>query len=463
MKKRCSQSRRSFLKASVASAAGIAVASGLTKSAIAREAAWTTGMRINPLIDNLKVVSCKDTTYLTKVPTSWGFSTVNSDVDSGRVAANMDAMAVALTGAATAAAAWAMIFQKPTTKATWSLVKVAFKVNCIEPNLMPKIAMINKVALELYKIGVPYANMIVYDGCNNASGKYNYTGSPLTAGIQVSNTNSLLNGTVNVTVPAPLNASVACTADIANGVIDIIVNFAVTKGHDSTYGGCTGAMKNHYGTFNPNSLHSYNGLIGANKSDALLGGTVCRQQLIVMDAIMGMTGGPNGTPDSSTKWPYRLLMGTFAPAVDYVTARKVRQAAPMNATPSTTVDDFLVQFGYTAAQVSAMVMTDVTPAPVTGVSVGAEVGNNDREIIFQVSGDVRNGAVKIPFSSEKVGEVSVYNIQGRLIRNFVPKSANAKAIAWDGKTQMGVTVNPGTYVISLRGGKTERTARMIVR
>ncbi len=472
MKKGCSQSRRSFLKASVASAAGIAVAGGLTKEALAKETAWATGMRVNPLIDNLKVVSCKDTTYLSKVPTAWGFSNVNSCVNSARVAANLDEMAKALSGASTAGAAWSTIFQQPAVSATdatkkaWNLVKVAFKVNCSEPQLMAKIAIINKIALELNTLGVPYTNMFVYDGRHNASGKYNYANSPLTTGINVCNTNTLstANTTVSAPVPAPLNTNVPCTADIANGVIDILVNVPVTKGHDATYGGTTGAMKNHYGTFEPTALHSYNGLIGSNKSNALFGGTVCRQQLIVMDAIMGMTGGPAGAPDVSSKWPYRLVMGTFAPAVDFITARKVRQAAPMNAAPAASIDDFLIQFGYTAAQRDAMVMTDVTPAAVTGaVSFESRTRQDEREIRFEISGPGRSGIAKVPFSSDRVSEVSIYTVQGRQIRNFSPGSPDGRAIAWDAKTDMGLTVNSGTYVVSLKGGKTERSAKIIVR
>lgn len=471
MKKACSQSRRSFLKTSVASAAGIAIAGGLSRTAIAKETGWTNGMRINPLIDNLKVVSCKDTTYLSKVPTSFGFSTVNSAVNSARVAANMDEMAKSLTEATTASAAWAIIFQQPAMSATntakkpWAQVKAAFKVNAVMNTLMPKIAIVNKIALELNNLGVPYASMIVYDAGANASGNYNYTNSPLTAGIKVSNLNSLLNGTVSAPVPAPFNQNVNCTADIANGVIDILINFAVNKGHDALYGNCTLGLKNHLGTFDPTVLHgNYNAFIGANKSDAILGGTVCRQQLVIVDSIMAAIPGPSSGPDTSSKWPYRIIMGTFAPAVDYITQKKVREAAPMSAPASTTVNDLPIQFGYTAAQRDAMVLTDVPPAPVTGISFEEQPGQDlRREIRIEVSGNSRNGMARISFSSDEVTQVSIYDIRGRQIREFTPMGRDGRAIFWDAKTDMGLTVNSGTYVVSLRGAKTERSVKIAVR
>jgi hypothetical protein len=61
------------------------------------------------------------------------------------------------------------LFQKPASKALLAC-KVAIKVSCLNTIMMPKVAIINKVADELLKLGVPYTNMIIYDGCSNATG-----------------------------------------------------------------------------------------------------------------------------------------------------------------------------------------------------------------------------------------------------------------------------------------------------
>ncbi len=56
-----------------------------------------------------------------------------------------------------------------------------------------------------------------------------------------------------------------------------------------------------------------------NKSNAILGGSPVRRQLCIVDSIWGMKKGSLGEPDTQL---CSLIMGTFGPAVDYLTAKK---------------------------------------------------------------------------------------------------------------------------------------------
>lgn len=357
-------SRRSFLKASgIATAA--AAASVLPKKAHASRQAWEDGMQINPNIDNLRVVCCHDTDMISGEYNN-PFSDQNDAVDTAVVEANMDAMAISLAQTNTASEAWAAIFRKPSGK-EWTAVKCAIKVNCINTDNMPRIAIVNKVCEELIALGVSAANIIIYDGCHNASGNSKYTpyiGDGLPASVKVSSRSGDLNDETDVSV-TDFGDSVPCTADIANGVVDILVNVAVNKGHSSNAAGMTLCMKNHFGTFKPvcslsgyGSSYRFPYIIAINKHDAIVGGTPARQQLCIMDALWSATSGPGGEPSHTTD---RIVMGTFGPAVDYLVTKKIREDI-MDVTPDSKVADILTEFGYTTSQRDALDLVDVAPA-----------------------------------------------------------------------------------------------------
>jgi hypothetical protein len=54
-----------------------------------------------------------------------------------------------------------------------------------------------------------------------------------------------------------------------------------------------------------------------------------------------MTGGPFGVPNKVVN---RLVMGTFSPAVDYLTAKKIRE--PVMGVTHENLGRFLTEFGY---------------------------------------------------------------------------------------------------------------------
>ena len=89
--------RRDFLKTAAAGAAGAVALSTLRLDrAFAQTAGgWTSGMQVNPNIDNKRVVCCYDTTMLTSTPAT-SFAAQNAAVDSAKVASNLDQMAMQL-------------------------------------------------------------------------------------------------------------------------------------------------------------------------------------------------------------------------------------------------------------------------------------------------------------------------------------------------------------------------------
>jgi hypothetical protein len=359
-------SRRNFLKTSTIAAAGVAVTTVLPQKAKAAGQAWTNGMQINPNIDNLRVVCCYDESMIaseltTKAPS---FLQQNTAINTSQVMNNLDRMAIQLAQKSTAVESWATIFQKPAAK-EWGQVKCAIKVNCINSKNMPRVAVVGKICKELINLGVTPSNIVLYDGCSGASGNGKYSNTtyyatvenpnlPLPQGIVVSNYNTSLNGTTDVMVNS---SGTSCTKDLADGIVDILINCAVNKHHSSGNGNVTMCMKNHFGTFSPN-CGNFNYIVGINKHDAIVGGTPVRQQLCVMDTLWASySGGPG---DDISHAPARLVMGTFGAAVDYLTATKIHRDI-MGGTLNSTTEQFITAFGYTTEQRDALAFVNVDP------------------------------------------------------------------------------------------------------
>jgi hypothetical protein len=476
MADRCSENRRAFLKASAASAATLAAAGLFPRAVSAKQGAWTgPKMPINGKIDNLRVVSCKDPKMLTNPKTVNSFKDIDANVNAQAVFANLDAMAIELAKSAalpnpTAAQAWSTIFQRP-EKHEFKDAIVAIKVNTNNAFVIPCTAILNKLALELHNVGVPYGNIIVYDGCTSALAKYVYTGSTINPEIKVSDGNSLLHASapndvqIQAPVPAPYKTTGGtelCTPDVANGVVDILINVGTNKGNGALFGEVSLSMKNHYGTFKP--VHEYNFLIGISKSDAILGGTPPRQQLAIIDSLTSVSVmDPTGPIDVADKWPKRLVMGTFSPAVDYLTVKKVRrEEMGIKALPNSFADDFLIQFGYSAQEREAMQMIEVPPGS-TKASYPAKGEPVTDAVSFHVNGNnVRSTVVAVSFpSSENIERVTVFQMNGRLVRTIPVsnKFTNSRIIGWDGKTNTGADVNAGSYVVLVTGEKSERSEK----
>jgi hypothetical protein len=315
------------------------------KGTVANGHVYTARMAVNPVIDNLRVVCGVNPAMVKNDPTTWEMSGQNNSIDTDQVDRTLDLMAIRLSGMTTIADAWKTILRKEATK-PWQSVIAAIKVNCTGKNY-PRIAVVNKICVELNRLGVAFKNIFIYDGCHNAAPLYApYVGSGLPAGVIVSDKNKALGGTVNLAIPNRKNESFKCTRMIADGAVDILVNIALNKNHDSKFGETTLTLKNHAGTFEPSRIHMGGGLdyiLAFNRSNALWGGCLVRQQLCIVDSIWGSKkGGPFAIPDMRLN---RLVMGTFSGAVDYLTAKKLRE--PLMGVMHGPIERFLSNFGYT--------------------------------------------------------------------------------------------------------------------
>jgi hypothetical protein len=283
----------------------------------------------------------------------------------------MDAMAMQLAQVATADAAWKAIFR---SSKAWAATKVAIKINGIEPRVMASVAVIEKFCNVFTGLGVLPANIFIYDGSSlGAAGiptLTSYFSATDTTKIPgVVGNNSILGGTTNA--PIPGGSSAACTANIANGTIDILVNIANNKGHNLAWTGYTTlCMKNHFGTFPP--THDLNYMFNINKSDAFLGGIPVRQQLCFVDSLLAISGKMNtGSPD---KQPNYLIMGTFGPAVDYLTVKKVREAILGSTHTAATIDSYITTFGYATTDPAWVLVPAASGATCAGGADGGAGG-----------------------------------------------------------------------------------------
>jgi len=345
-------SRREFITKAALGTGGIIVA---TSPVFSKDDpvnhVYVPRMPVNPDIDNLRVVCGTNPGMVKKDPSSWDMAGQNDPVDAMQVEKTLDAMAVSLSKKTDAPEAWKTIFRKPENK-TWAQVKAAIKVNCIGKN-HPRLAVVNKLCVELKRLGVMNQNLYIYDGTHDAAAFYlPYVKNGLPAGIIVSEKNKEMNGTIKIAIPEKGNGTYQCTRMVGDGSVDILVNIAVNKSHDPSLGGTTLTLKNHAGTFEPKHIHLGGGLdyiLAFSKSNALWGGSPVRQQLCIIDSLWGSAkGGPFVAPDKRLDC---LAMGTFSGAVDYYFAKKIRE--PLMGITHGPIERFVTNFGYAENEMTA--------------------------------------------------------------------------------------------------------------
>jgi hypothetical protein len=463
------QSRRDFLKTSAAGAVGIAAAGGVLNSSLAKTTVggWTAGLKINPDINNLRVVYVKDSTMATGDYVN--FDTSNTRTDKVKIKANMDKMALALArpkgaDAADATAAWKMIFRKPDAK-IWDNVTAAIKVNTIG-NYHPSKAVVAAIieGLKAAGVGVKDAKKIViYDATQNGAVNGLYASLKTDYGVETSGGGGTFKTNIGI--------------DATNVVkdVDILVSCAVCKNHgDGDWGGFTMASKNHIGTVrfgcnNGGPKMTFGELMNITKCDAIIGNpsaTVpARQQLAVIDCIWGSTeGGYIGNPNCS---PRILVMGTLAGAVDYLTVHKVRKVAPVNASHNDgKVKEYLTTFGYTSDDADKLLTVDGTTSedgrgwvdaatytPVATIGSRATLQGNSRAIELSLRGSgLRSSSIRLDLGQhERVSSIEIHDMSGRLVRSLKVASGQNDQLVWDGANSRGRMVTSGTYIATVNG------------
>jgi len=334
--------RRDFLRITTVGATGLALA-----RATPARAAWpSTGtMEINPAISNMRVIGLVDPKMMKSTPSSSGFAAQNAAVDWPRTQANMDAMAVALTQKSSADEAWKTIFR---SSRPWADTVVAVKVNGGKAENTARLAVLQKFSNLFVGWGMQPKNFIVYDGHSPAhtifASSFSTTDQSKVLGVLSAPTGQsgdLLGGWKDGKLG---NGSTRrCAAKLVDGSVDILINIANNKRHDF-FGKCTLCMKNHYGTWEPDPQHTdLNNLIfNMNKGDPIIGGDPPRQQLCFVDSMFSSPG----VFDLPDKMPCFFVMGTFAPAVDYLTVKKVREETLKLTHDAATINSYVTAWGY---------------------------------------------------------------------------------------------------------------------
>lgn len=449
-------SRRSFLKSAGIGTAGLTMTSSSINpvfSAQQGRLAWSEGMKINPAIDNNKVVCCYDMKMFTseqQANAANTFQKQNTTVDTTRVENNMDGLVISLTGKSKPQEAWATIFRKSPAK-EWSQIKVAIKVNCIYEGIMPRIAIVGKVCKELIDLGVSAANITIYDACHNASGNGKYTpyvGNGLPANVKVSN-QAKYGGTVSSTKIDVGSSQLDCVNLVLES--DILVNCAVNKGHSQTdKGGFTLTMKNHTGTMKLSCPSGAQEMVNENKSDAILGGDPPRQQLCIVDSLWAAKPGPLS---AATHLPGRIIMGTFGPAVDIAVTRNIREKIMSATHNNNAIQTIMSSFGFTENDLQWVEVPPYDPTSVRQFS-----GKNDG-LDFSVitnRGALNSFETRFTIPSNTVSHIEITDLSGKVIRKLTNTSGSNKVV-WNGCSESGAYINAGAYMIRIVGNGFSKT------
>lgn len=356
-------SRRSFLKGSIAGAAG-AVAGGsafgsapmihLPGPAIG----LGEGETPHPNISAFRVVGIHDDKMTTEKSPITPWMSQQKLVADAVVHDNIDALAMALAQEKKISDAWKAIFVKPVGK-SWSDVVVAIKTNNIAQQ-HTRTAVMQKICRVLVEeIGIKGTNIFIYDGCHGGDmlKKTPYKGLP--EGCHIAGKWGRILRSVPIPAPWKMGEQKAkCMTNLVGNEADIVVNIALCKGHSLRYGAFTMTMKNHLGTFDPKWAHEREDraaqtdyLFGINKTPQVVGsidadsGKVLfpRQQICLIDALWASEKGPLC---ATSHQPNRLFMGTFSPVLDYHVATRFRRDVMGWQINDTVADRFLTDFGF---------------------------------------------------------------------------------------------------------------------
>ena len=456
-------------------AAGLAAASAGVQKVFSRATGFTAGMQINPDIDNLRVVACRDPLMENSSPLKWDTVTQNSVVNAAKVSDVMDAMARALAQKTDTQAAWATILKKPDAK-TWQNVQAAIKVNCsgldLTTGLHPRAAVIDKVCRVLNGFGVPFSSIVIYDTTDDAVANFSrFKGTLLPADVVVSKGGS----TFPVTV---MGEALKCTTLIQN--VDVLVNIGVNKPHIATWVGLTMNCKNHVGTVNralptgKNCPQNLTQLFEINKHEAIIGtpstGVPCRQQLCIIDSLWSSPVGDwSAIPTTAL---YYLVMGTFGPAVDYLTTRKIRiELMKCTTHPDADLNRFITDFGYSDADRQSLTalapdknsgrgwVEVLTSHTIDGGRSSFLSNTGSCEFVLDTGREKRR-VMDISFPAwDRVITASIHSADGRVIRSL--DISDTRRFFWDGIAHDGHRTGPGHYYLHLTGAGTARSYHLI--
>jgi outer membrane protein assembly factor BamB len=200
-------------------------------------------------------------------------------------------------------------------------------------------------------------------------------------------------------------------------------------------------------------------MLDENKSEWIVGtqkaGVPYRQQLCIVDSLFSTkAGGPSDAPDRVLSM---MVLGTFGPAVDYLTARKIREQIQESILNAAAVNKFITGFGYSDQE--RLDLTGKTPEQNNGrgwvdalawkpaVGVNSAAAPRSRTVRLRIAGQ-RGIRVSIP-ESEHVAQVRICTAQGQTIWKFNGNAGDD--LFWDGRLPSGQPAPAKTYFFSIRG------------
>jgi hypothetical protein len=226
-----------------------------------------------------------------------------------------------------------------------------------------------------------------------------------------------LGGMTPVTITSASHPT-SCVTNLAvtsANTIDILVDIAVVKVHSGpgtsySFGSCSLCMKNHLGTFNNASgtdgatgLHSLAAICEINKHAAILGGNPVRQQLCIVDSLLANGNSAGGSWDTRAD---RIVMGTFAPIVDYLTAMRIMADVMGKPDRNNNLPKFLTNFGYT--ETDALQWIEYLPSnpPSIGGNTAGTGGTTATGGATGTGGTSRSGGTTAPGGTTSAGGTS---------------------------------------------------------
>jgi hypothetical protein len=334
---------------------------------------------------------------------------------------------------------------------------------------MPRAAVVKKIADVLIDLGVEPDYIVVYDGHGDAADSFG--GTKFTSFCDVNDENkirarveskfSALGGTKATTLTGAPNT--VGPKDLVDGDIDILVNIAVHRGHDQDFNSrVTLCLKNHYGTFvgsstgNAMHMHQKETFIGVNKHELITGGDPIRQQLCIVDSLFAAKNGPfeNG-PDTV---PARIVMGTFAGAVDYCTVKKIREEVENWTHDDNGIAGFLTEYDFSEEDVEYI---ELTPTSIRAEKVNPKPSAGDITLkIVHSSLKEANVRFSLPETGRPVS-VGIYDMKGSLVWRTENRSM-ADTVVWDGTTGSGRRIAPGNYLITVAAGNVRRARQVMI-
>jgi len=322
--------RRQFIKkASLTGATLMALPMVIIPKA---RAGWARKTEVHPNVNNLRVVGITDgrMTKANEPVTSWARQ--EKLVVSEVVWENIDKLACRLTEMRNPEEAWRTIFIKPPRK-SWSDTVVAIKTNHIALQHTRSAVMAKVCHLLTHILGIKPSNIHIYDAVHGGSMSRSTPFNGLPEGCRIEDQWDGITAFTAVLEPwKSKEGKSKCLKYLVDGLVDILINISMCKGHSSKFGEFTMTMKNHFGTFDPSPGHrsgALDYLLAINQTPEILGpmdkqtGKVLypRQQLCLVDALWASEGGPGGYPRHQ---PNFLAMGVLSPVVDYQLATKFR-------------------------------------------------------------------------------------------------------------------------------------------